>query len=78
MTAHGTVIPTQKQHKFVGIMVDQELRWKQHATYATAKATKWVLAFRHLAHPSMGIHPCLMRQMFIAVTIPKMAYAADV
>ena len=78
LTLHGTVIPTQKQHKFVGAVVDQELRWKQHMTYATAKATKWVLAFRHLTHPSIGICPHLMQQMFITVAIPKMAYAADI
>ena len=78
LTLHGMVIPTQRQHKFMGVMVDQELRWKQHMTYAIAKATKWVLTFRHLARPSAGICPCLMHQLLIAVTIPKMAYAANV
>ena len=37
-----------------------------------------MLAFRRLARPSAGIRPRLMRQMFIAVAIPKMAYATDV
>ena len=59
-------------------MVDQELHWRQQADYATAKATKWMLAFRRLVHTSTGIKPRLMRQMYLAVAVPKMSYAADV
>ena len=62
----------------MGIMVNQELCWKQHAIYAIAKATKGVIAFRHLACPSAGIYPCLIHQLFITIAIPKIAYAANV
>src|SRR6266481_6281819 len=43
-----------------------------------AKATKWTLAFRRLAHPTTGIGPCLMCQLYNAVAVPKMMYAADI
>ena len=76
----GSTIMPSSTHKFIGVMVDQELHWQQQALadYATAKATKWTLAFRRLAHTSMGIKPWLMQQMYLAVAVPKMSYAADV
>ena len=42
------------------------------------KATKWVMAFRWLTHPSAGIWPRLMKQLYNTVAIPKMTYRADV
>ena len=42
------------------------------------KATKWTLAFWRLARPAMGISLQLMRQMYCAMVLPKMTYAADV
>ena len=39
---------------------------------------KWTLAFRRLAHTSTGIKPRLMRQMYLAVAVPKMSYATDI
>ena len=78
LSLRGTVIPAQASHKFVGVMVDQELQWAQHADYATAKATKWMLAFHRLVRPSAGIRPRLLHQMYNAMAIPKMTYAADV
>ena len=43
-----------------------------------AKALTWVLAFRWLAWPSVGICPQLMRQLYNAVVVPKMIYVANV
>src|SRR5882672_7793782 len=39
---------------------------------------KWTMAFRRLARPSVGIGPGLMRQLYMAMAVPKMAYVADV
>ena len=39
--------------------------------------SKWVLAFRRLAQPTTGVQPKLMRQLYIAVAVPKIAYVVD-
>jgi len=64
-------------HKFVGVMMDQELQWRQHADYTLAKAALWTLAFWQLARPASGIKLRLMWQMYNMVAIPKITYAAD-
>ena len=78
MLLQGCVITLQESHKFLGVMIDQELRWQQQADYALAKATKWTLAFRRLARPATGVNLQLMHQMYCAVALPKMMYAAEV
>ena len=51
MMLWGIALTPQPTHKFPGVMLDQELRWNQQASYAMAKASKWILVFRHLACP---------------------------
>ncbi len=77
MQIGGISITPQPMHKFLGVMMDQELQWRQHADYALAKAAKWTLAFRQLARPASGIKLQLMQQMYNAVAVPKITYVAD-
>ena len=78
MVFQGVPLAPQATHKFLGMLLDQELQWSHQASGTIAKALKWVLAFWRLARPSTGICPHLMRQLFNTVAVPKMAYAADV
>src|SRR6266481_4947334 len=78
LTIGGTTIKAVTAHKFLGVIFDQELRWKEQAEHVIAKATKWTLCARCLARPAMGISPRQMRQLYQAVTVPSFTYAADV
>src|SRR6266481_4376798 len=74
----NTVVTPVAVHKYLGVLFDQELRWREQAEHAVAKAAKWTLRFRRLARPHSGIKPKQMRQLYQAVAVPKFAYAADV
>jgi hypothetical protein len=63
---------------YLGVLVDQELRWKEQAAAATAKGTTWVLAYQRLARSRYGLSADAMRKLYISVAIPKILYAADV
>lgn len=67
--------PSQKH---LGIILDQELRFNEHAAYAQAKGLKWVSQFGRLARPKRGMPHGYARQLYNAVCIPRMLYAADV
>ena len=41
----GTVILPKASHKFLGIMLNQDLWWHQQANYAIGKALKWIMAY---------------------------------
>ena len=45
MTLQGTIISPKASHKFLGVMLDQDLRWHQQADYAIGKASKWIMAY---------------------------------
>jgi len=73
----GTKVPTVSSHKFLGVIIDQELRWKEQVNYALQKGTAWVTQYRRLAKPSRGLSAKHMRRFYIAVAIPKILYVAD-
>ena len=49
-----TVAPTT-MHKFLGVVIDQELRFREHANYVLAKGTKLVRQYRRLTKPGKGV-----------------------
>jgi hypothetical protein len=77
-TVNRTVIIPSTSHKHLGLILDQELQFQEHAAYAFAKGSRWVAQFQQLSHPSNGIPPKFARQLYLAVAVPKMLYAADV
>ncbi|KAF8424398.1 hypothetical protein L210DRAFT_3359087, partial [Boletus edulis BED1] len=65
-------------YKFLGVIIDEELRYKEHAAYAIAKGTKYVLACGRMSRTSRGIRSRMMKRLYEAVAIPKMLYAIDI
>jgi hypothetical protein len=78
MTIRGSIIHPSATHKFLGVILDQELRWKAHIAYAIAKGTAYALQLRQLSSTAAGMPLKLTRQLYQAVAIPKMLYAADI
>src|SRR5882724_6336254 len=73
----GVKVPVMGTYKFLGVMMDQELRWKEHCQYALQKGVKWVTQYWRLTRVMKGTSTKHMRQFFILVAIPRMLYAAD-
>ncbi|KAF7773567.1 hypothetical protein Agabi119p4_5734 [Agaricus bisporus var. burnettii] len=74
----GQVVEAMKVYKYLGVHIDNKLKWDIQLEKTVAKATKWVLLFKRLARPALGISQKLMRQLYLGVAIPKMTYAIDV
>jgi len=70
-------VPAVNEHKFLGVVIDQELRWNVHISYALAKGTTWITQYRWLAKATKGISAKYMRRFYISVAVPRMLYAAD-
>lgn len=77
MPLRGTIIRPSSTHRFLGVILDQELRWKAQIDNAIAKGTTYVLQLRRLSSSAKGLPLRLMRQLYMAVAIPKLLYAAD-
>ena len=72
-----TIVEVQS-YKYLGVLIDTQLRWKEQAHRAVANATKWLLQYRRLTRPSTGTSSRLMRQLYVSVALPKITYGLDV
>jgi hypothetical protein len=77
LIVQGKEIKATPFHRFLGVLVDEDLRWHKHATYAIGKGTAYVLQLRRLSLSAKGIPLSLMRQLYTSVALPKMLYAVD-
>ena len=71
-----TILPSTS-HKFLGVLLDQELRFKEQAAYALDKGTKWTEQYRRLAKGTNGISAKHMTVFYFTIALPKMLYTAD-
>ena len=73
----GQTVKETKNYKYLGIIIDNQLTWKEQAQRLTANATSWILQFRRLTKPSSGIRPKLMCQLYKSEALPKITYGID-
>ena len=78
LTIRNTQIKPAEHHRFLGLIVDQELTWKRHAGHAIAKGTEYVLQLRRLSRAAGGIPANLMRKLYLTVAVPKFTYGAGI
>lgn len=74
----GITINPTPSHKFLGVILNQELCWRQQADYSLAKGAEYAVLMRHISGASWGTPSKLTRQLYQAVVIPRVMYAASV
>jgi ribonuclease HI len=74
LTFDGTDVKPSVTAKLLGVIFDQELRWKEHIQQAIKRATKTAIALSGLRH----LRPEQMRQLYQACVTPIVDYASTV
>jgi len=72
------IIKSKASAKFLGVIVDNTLNWKEQAAAALGKGHDWVLQFGRLAQPTKGASRANMRRFYLTIAVPRMLYAADI
>ncbi|KAJ5117672.1 hypothetical protein N7448_011304 [Penicillium atrosanguineum] len=70
----GATVTPAPELKILGVILDQDLRFKSHIGMAANKGMKAVLALRRLR----GLPPLVARQLFASTVSSKIDYAASV
>ena len=78
ITIDGHVTKPVKSHKFLGIIIDKELHFKEQLANAVAKGTKYALTCCCLTTPSLGVKSRFNRLLLNSIIIPKMLYGIDI
>ena len=73
-----TTIKPTRSYKFLGVLFDPKLKWTAQTDQAARSAEAWINLVRRLARTSTGISAKGMRQLYTAIAIPRMTYAAEV
>jgi hypothetical protein len=74
ITMNGKTIKASSTAKLLGVIFDQELRWKQHVQQAVKTATTTALAMGGVRH----LRPTQMRQLYQACVTPRLDYASTI
>ena len=72
-----TIEPTQSA-KYLGIVLDQGLKWTQQLANVQGKGSKWAAQIRRLTRPTWGLTPTGARKLFVGVALPRILYGIDV
>jgi ribonuclease HI len=67
-------IPVSESAKYLGLIMDRQLRWKEQVEQAIKKGTKAVMAINRLTRPTFGLPHQFVRQLYRSVVVPKMEY----
>ena len=67
-----------KSTKYLGVIFDQNLNWKEQHAHAIGKGTNWAMQIRRLTRPSWGLTLGNARRLYISVAIPRILYTIDV
>src|ERR1700690_2196549 len=78
LVLRGRVIKAMPCVTFLGVKIDQELRWKEQGAKAIAKGQDWGAKMGRLARVSRGVATRYLRRLYISVAAPRILYAADV
>ncbi|QRV77059.1 Reverse transcriptase from transposon X-element protein [Ceratobasidium sp. AG-Ba] len=74
----GTMIKPVKSHRFLGVVFDEELRWREQRAGVLKTGATWVNLLRRVSRTRHGLKPEAARRLHQAVFLPKVTYAADV
>lgn len=78
ITIEGHLNKPVPHTKFLGVIIDQDLKFKQHTDYAVAKAMKWITQTRRASKVVKGIKGEYARHLYNGACIPRMLYGASV
>src|SRR5271154_3009189 len=71
-------VTTTSTQKYLGVIIDSELRFKEQAAYAIGKGTKWANQVQRITKTAKGVKGGLARRLYYGVAVASTLYAVDV
>ena len=77
LLSDGSHIAPSDHHRFLGVLIDHQLKFKEHVVMALAKGMCLVGLLHCLARTQYGVKATLLRWLYLAVMVLSVLYAAD-
>jgi hypothetical protein len=78
ITVRNHEIKPQQSAKFLGIIFNQALNWKEQIAAVIAKGEMWISQFGCLVKATKGVNVAFVQQLYQAIMLPRMLYGADI
>ncbi len=78
LTILSTEIVLMASTKYLGVILDQNLTWKEQKANVVKKGSNWTAQIRRVARADWGLTPKQAKKLYTSVAIPRMLYAIDV
>jgi hypothetical protein len=78
LTLPNIMIMPTKSTKYLGVILDQGLNWKEQTAYIVGKGSTWSTQIRRVVRPSWGLTPRAARRIYIGVALPCILYRIDI
>ncbi|KIJ27985.1 hypothetical protein M422DRAFT_116029, partial [Sphaerobolus stellatus SS14] len=75
---NGTVVEASETAKYLGLVMDQKLKWKEQVEKARRKVEATGLVVGRLARPTFSMLHSMVVRLYYAAVFPRMAYALEV
>ncbi|KAF9521599.1 hypothetical protein CPB83DRAFT_778462 [Crepidotus variabilis] len=72
MTIQGHIITPSPSAKFLGVHIDQGLKWKEHGAATIGRGTGWLAQYKRIAKPASGVIHRYMCQLYFSIALPRM------
>lgn len=74
----GRNIPRTKTFKYLGVIVDENLNWREHVDWAVEKGRRTLWVARSMVAKSWGINPKKMLWLYNQIVLPRVLYGVVV
>lgn len=74
----GQKIPKTEEFKYLGVILDSKLSWKNQIQYSTNKGINSLFASRAMISTTWGLTPAVMNWIYKAIITPRIFYGCQV
>ena len=78
LTLHGSRIQVRESTRYLGLIIDKRLNWKNHVDHLRAKCTSSVNLIKHVSHLSWGADRKTLQRLYTILVQSKLDYGAQV
>ena len=75
---HGSRVQVRESTRYLGLIIDKRLNWKDHVDHLRAKCTSSVDLIKHVSHLSWGADRKTLQRLYTTLLQSKLDYGAQV
>ena len=77
LTLHGSRIQVRENTRYLGLIIDKRLNWKDHLDHLRAKCTSLVNLIKHVSHLSSGSDRKTLQRLYTTLVQSKLDYGVS-